>query len=187
MLAGKVLVQQVIQRDEVHLVIAFLGAPAGVAIAFGILRVPCKGKARPVTCEELVPAFEQVSGAEVSVEAVEKLLEDIIGELGALPVECGKRWCLGIETEILEQFMADGAAFHGNLEIEERIERDFPVTGEIDSGASVEILTVLIHLLDFGQQNLFDFFRVGQVCLLWSKAILSSDHRAALTTSKFHQ
>ncbi len=41
------------------------------------------------------------------------------GELGALLVECGKRWCLGIETEILEQFMADGAAFHGNLEIEE--------------------------------------------------------------------
>ena len=30
------------------------------------------------------------------------------GELGALLVECGKRWCLGIETEILEQFMADG-------------------------------------------------------------------------------
>ena len=51
------LIQQVIQRNEVHLVIAFLGAPTGGVIAFGILRIPCKGKARPVTCQELVPAF----------------------------------------------------------------------------------------------------------------------------------
>ena len=97
----------------------------------------------------------------MSVEAVEKRLEDIIGKLGSLLVECRKRWCLGIEIEILEQFMADGAAFHGDLEMQECIERDFPVTGEIDSGASAEILTVLVHLLNFGPQDLFDFFRVG--------------------------
>ena len=82
-------------------------------------------------------------------------------KFGPLLVECRKGRCLGIEIEILEQFMADGAAFHGYLEMEERAERDFPVTGEIDSGAPTEILMVLIHLFDFGQQNLFDFFRVG--------------------------
>lgn len=53
----------------------------------------------------------------MSVEAIEKLLEDIIGELGPLLVECRKRRCLGIEIEILEQIMADGAAFHGDLEM----------------------------------------------------------------------
>ena len=39
------LILKAIQRDEVHLVIAFWGAPAGGVIASGILRVPCKGKA----------------------------------------------------------------------------------------------------------------------------------------------
>ena len=39
------LIQQVIQRDEVHLVIAFLRASAGVVIAFCVLWVPCKGEA----------------------------------------------------------------------------------------------------------------------------------------------
>jgi len=97
----------------------------------------------------------------VFVEAVEKLLEDIIGELGLLLEERRKGRCLGIEMEILEQFMADGAVFHGELEMEKRTERDFPVTGEIDSGASAEILTVLVHVFNFGQQELFDFFRVG--------------------------
>ena len=37
--------QAVIQRDEVHLVIAFLGTPAWIIIAFGVLRVPCESKA----------------------------------------------------------------------------------------------------------------------------------------------
>ena len=57
--------------------------------------------------------------------------------------------------------MAEVTAFHGYLEMEERIERDFPVTGEIDSGVSAEILTVLVHLFNFGKQDLFDSFRVG--------------------------
>lgn len=56
--------------------------------------------------------------------------------------------------------MADAAAFHGNLEMQERIERDFPVTGKIYSGASAEILPVLVHIFNFRQQDLFDFFRV---------------------------
>ena len=51
-------------------------------------------------------------------------------------------------------FMVDGAALHGNLEVQERIERDFPVAGKIDSGMPAEILTVLVHLLNFRQQDL---------------------------------
>lgn len=68
---------------------------------------------------------ERVSGAEVSVEAAEKFLEDIIGELGPLLVECGKRRCLGIEIEIPEQFLTDGAAFHRDPGMEKRTERVF--------------------------------------------------------------
>ena len=56
--------------------------------------------------------------------------------------------------------MVDGAAFHGNLEMNERIESDFPVTGKINSGTVAEILTVLVHFFDFGQQDLFDLFRI---------------------------
>ena len=32
--------------------------------------------------------------------------------------------------------MADGAAFHGDLEMEQCAERDFPVAGEANPGAS---------------------------------------------------
>ena len=56
--------------------------------------------------------------------------------------------------------MVDGATLHGNLEVQERIERDFPVTGKINSGTLAEILTVLVHLFNFREQNVFDFFRV---------------------------
>ena len=109
----------------------------------------------------MVPAFEQDSGAEASVEAVEKLWEDIIGKLGALLVECGKGRRLGIEVKIFKELMADGAAFHGDLEMEERTERDFPDTGKILCGVLAEILMVLVHLFNFRQQDLFDSFRVG--------------------------
>ena len=57
--------------------------------------------------------------------------------------------------------MVDGAALHGNLKVQEGIERDFPIAGKISSGMPAEILTVLVHLLNFREQNLFDFFRVG--------------------------
>ena len=57
--------------------------------------------------------------------------------------------------------MVDGAAFHGDLEMEERVESDFPVTGKINSRMFAEILTVLVHLFNFRQQDLFDFFRVS--------------------------
>ena len=93
-------------------------------------RVPCKGKSRPVTCKELVPAFEQGFGLEVCVEAVKKFLENIIGKLRALLVKSKKGGCLGIEVKIPEQFMIDGTAFYGNLEMEEGSERDFPVAGK---------------------------------------------------------
>ena len=56
--------------------------------------------------------------------------------------------------------MVDGATFHGNPEMKKRIERNFPVTGKINSGVPAEILAVPVHFLDFGQQDLFDFFRV---------------------------
>ena len=39
--------------------------------------------------------------------------------------------------------MVDGTAFHGDLEMEEGIESDFPVTGEINSRMAAEILTVV--------------------------------------------
>jgi hypothetical protein len=44
--------------------------------------------------------------------------------------------------------------------MEERNEGDFPVTAKIDSRALAEILTVLVHLLNFREQDLFAFFRV---------------------------
>ena len=47
--------------------------------------------------------------------------------------------------------MADGAAFHGNLEMEERAERDFPVTGKVSPGTLAEIPTVLPHPFNFRQ------------------------------------
>ena len=56
-----------------------------------------------------------------------------------------------------------------------------------DSGASAEILTVLVHLIDFGQQDLFDSFRVGHSVPPLVKSDIIPDQRAALTTSKFHQ
>lgn len=56
--------------------------------------------------------------------------------------------------------MVDGAAFHGNLEMEKRIKGDFPVTGKVNSGTFAEILTVPVHLFNFRQKNLFDFFRI---------------------------
>lgn len=59
------------------------------------------------------------------VEAAKKFLEIIIGKLGALLVECRKRWCCGIEVKVFEQFMVDGAAFYGDLEMEEGIKSDF--------------------------------------------------------------
>lgn len=67
--------------------------------------------------------------------------------------------CVGIN--LIEQFMADGTAFHGDLEMEERIERDFSVTGKINSGTFTEVFTVLVHFFNFRQQDLFDFFRIG--------------------------
>ena len=45
--------------------------------------------------------------------------------------------------------------------MKEHIEWDFPVTGKIRSGILAKILTVLVHLSDFRQQDLFDFFRVS--------------------------
>ncbi len=57
--------------------------------------------------------------------------------------------------------MVDGTTFHGNLEMKERIESNFPVTGKINSEAFAEILTVLVHLFNFRQQDLFDFFRIS--------------------------
>ena len=45
--------------------------------------------------------------------------------------------------------MADGAAFHGDLEMKERIERDFPVMGKINFGAPAEVLAVSVHLFNF--------------------------------------
>ena len=39
------LIEQIIQRNEVHLVKAFLRAAAGFIIAFGVLWISCKGKA----------------------------------------------------------------------------------------------------------------------------------------------
>ncbi|MCX4321243.1 MAG: hypothetical protein OSJ44_16275 [Lachnospiraceae bacterium] len=68
------------------------------------------------------------------VEAVKKLLKNIIRKFGTLLVKCRKGRCVGIKVKILEQFMVDGATLHGNLEVQERIERDFPVTGKINSG-----------------------------------------------------
>ena len=56
--------------------------------------------------------------------------------------------------------MVDGAAFHGNLEMEKRIESNFSVTGKINPRTFAEILTVLVHFFNFRQQDLFDFFRV---------------------------
>jgi hypothetical protein len=88
-------------------------------------------------------------------------LKDIVGKLGALLVECGKRRCSGIEVKIFKELMVDGAAFHGDLEMEERTERDFPDTGKILCGVLAEILMVLVHLFNFRQQDLFDSFRVG--------------------------
>lgn len=57
--------------------------------------------------------------------------------------------------------MVDGTTFHGNLEMEERVESNFSVTGKINSGTLAEILTVLVYLFNFRQQDLFDFFRVS--------------------------
>ncbi len=51
--------------------------------------------------------------------------------------------------------MVDGTTFHGNLEMKERIESNFPVTDKINSEAFAEILTVLVHLFNFRQQDLF--------------------------------
>ena len=39
------LIQEIIQRDKVHLVITFFRTPAGVIIAFGVLGISGKGKA----------------------------------------------------------------------------------------------------------------------------------------------
>lgn len=47
--------------------------------------------------------------------------------------------------------MVDRIAFHGNLEMEGRVERDFPVTGKVNSGMLAEILTVPVHLFNFRQ------------------------------------
>ena len=57
--------------------------------------------------------------------------------------------------------MVDGSALHGDLEMEERIERDFPVAGKIDSRTLTEVLTVLVHPFNFRQQDLLDFFRIS--------------------------
>lgn len=38
-----------------------------------------------------------------------------------------------------------------------RIERNFPVTGKINSGVPAESLTVPVHFLDFRQQNLTQY------------------------------
>lgn len=57
--------------------------------------------------------------------------------------------------------MADGAAFHGNLEMEERAERDFPVSGKVSPGTLAEIPTVLPHPFNFRQQGLFNILRVS--------------------------
>ena len=87
----------------------------------------------------------------MSVEAVKKSLEDIIGELSALLVKCGERRCSGIEVEIFEQFVVDGSALHGDLEMEECRERDLPVTDGVDPRMLEEVLTVLVHLFDLRQ------------------------------------
>lgn len=57
--------------------------------------------------------------------------------------------------------MVDGTAFHGDLEMQEHIEGEFPVTGKINSRVPAEILTVLVHLFNFRQQDLFNLFGVG--------------------------
>lgn len=67
----------------------------------------------------------------------------------------------GKKTVVNFLFMADGAAFHRDLEMEERIEIDFSVTGKINFGVSAEILTVLIHFFNFRQQNLTQYLTNG--------------------------
>ena len=47
--------------------------------------------------------------------------------------------------------MVDRTAFHGNLKMEKRAERDFPVTGKVNSGMLAEIFTVPVHLFNFRQ------------------------------------
>lgn len=95
------------------------------------------------------------------VEVIKKFLKNITGKFGALLVKCRKGRCAGIKVKILEQFMVDGSSLHGDLEVKERIERDFPAASKINPGTLAEIPTVLVHLSDFRQQDLFDFFRVG--------------------------
>lgn len=57
--------------------------------------------------------------------------------------------------------MVGGTTFHGNLEMDERVESDFSVMGKINSWTPAKILTVLVHLFNFREQDLFDFFRGG--------------------------
>ena len=89
-------------------------------------------------------------------------MENIIRKLSALLVKSRKGRCVCIEVKILEELMIDRTAFHGNLEMEERIEGDFPVTGKISFRVLAEILMVLIHLFNFRQQDLFDSFVTGR-------------------------
>ena len=81
-------------------------------------------------------------------------MKNIIRKFGTVLVKCRKGRCSGIKVKILGQFMVDGTVLHGNLEVQEGIERDFPVAGKISSGVPAEILTVLVHLLNFSEQNL---------------------------------
>lgn len=106
------------------------------------------------------PAFEQRFWPEVLVETEKEFLENIIRKFGTLLIKSREGGCIVIKLKVFEQFMFDRAAFHGNLEMEECVEREFPVTGKIHARTFAEIFTVLVHFFNFGQKNLLDFFRV---------------------------